>query len=113
MVEAAGVTDANTSGTGLSKLVTDCDWESVIGDPADSNPNNYEYADRNQSGFSALPAGEWNEGFFAIGKNAEFWTATKGSTGAWYRGFGAGDGGTHRADYQLDRGYSVRCVRDN
>ncbi len=113
MVEAAGVTDNNTTtGSGLGKLVTSCDWQSVTGGPTDPKPGNYEYTERNISGFSALPAGEWNGDFYVISNAAEFWTATKSGSEGWYRAIGYADNGTHRDSYQLHRAYSVRCVRD-
>ena len=51
---------------GAGKLAGGCSW---ISSDINTAPGNYDYADRNSSGFTLLPAGLFNEGVFeGIGK---------------------------------------------
>ena len=69
---------------------------------------------RNSSGFSALPAGTYHDGYGSFAYNAFFWSATESSsTSAFGRGLGYDKAGVGRGNnYTKNNGYSVRCVRD-
>ena len=67
----------------------------------------------NASGFSVVPAGYWNYGFYNAGYGANFWSSTEcGTNYAWFRYLDyddatVGGGNGYRSD-----GFSVRCLRN-
>ena len=64
-------------------------------------------------GFSALPAGYYNGGFYTLGSNALFWTATENySSRAYYRYFSTG-ASMNSNYYYKNYQYSVRLVKDS
>ena len=67
----------------------------------------------NESGFSALPGGRFNESYIGLHNTAYFWTSTAPSpyTG-WSRWLLAGQNCITRADADNTYYYSVRCIRD-
>ena len=69
-----------------------------------------------ESGFSALPAGfrdSDNGGFYYLGNNAKFWSATGyGSSAAWYRYLSYNTSGVSRIRTSTQSGFSIRLVRD-
>lgn len=72
----------------------------------------------NESGFTALPGGARNEkGVFGqIGYKGSWWTSTQNSEyseNAWYRFIISDNGMLSSASFVNQRGYSVRCVKDN
>ena len=81
---------------------------------AGCTPGNGSYIN-NITGFTAVPAGGWYNGFYDFGSGAWFWSATEGSGFyAWYRSLsydGAGVGRDDGSRYKA-RAYSVRCLRD-
>ena len=82
---------------------------STSGAPGDSTDPNH-----NNSGFSAVPAGRWNEGFGLAGEITLFWSSTESYTdNAWMRGLYSYLVDVNRNNSPHNRGYSVRCVRDN
>ena len=97
------------------KISGGCDWgPSIINNNA---PGSYENPERNSTGFSALPAGNFTtegaDGFDHIGGHASFWTSTQVSRFASnFRGFGFDLNGVNRGTYSKYSGHSVRCVRD-
>lgn len=116
MLTAAGAvkgtgSTANT-GSGAGKLSTGCYWKA-------SNymerPGNYEYTDRNSSGFSALSGGTFNDqsDYRLITEWAYFWTVTQdsGTNGIRY-GIKNDYNGPRRRSDAKNLGSSVRCVRD-
>ena len=117
MLTAAGVEKGTgttaSSGSGAGKLVTGCYWKS-------SNygeyPGNYSYTDRNSSGFSAIPGGNFNNSqhdYRGMTEWAYFWTATQdGSTTSIRCGINYGYNGPRRRSDAKNLGASVRCVRD-
>jgi uncharacterized protein (TIGR02145 family) len=78
-------------------------------------PGDYGNADRNVSGFSAVPAGTYYESPFSnAGYGADFWSATNGSSYyAYGRGLFYNTAGVSRNYYSKDYGFCVRCVRDD
>jgi len=110
MISAAGTSVTEFSGKGLGKLAGGCDW---VSNGVETAPGNYTYPDRNSSGFTALPAGEYyGDGFFKYFQtDFFFWTSTQGSVGAYNRSGGHiyEYVGVHDSSCAL--GYSVRCIR--
>ena len=70
----------------------------------------------NTSGFIALPGGYRNEenGFFLLGENAGFWTATVSDTAdlSWVRDLGCNYPVLGKGLYSKKGGFSVRCLRN-
>ena len=67
----------------------------------------------NASGFSAVPAGYWDDGFGSAGDSAYFWSSTEDGPGnAWNRGLHCSTAGVYRGSYGRLYGFSVRCLRD-
>jgi len=69
----------------------------------------------NSSSFNGKPAGYRNQdgGFFLIGENAGFWTATgTDSTVAWVRDLGFDYPEFGRSLYNKNGGFSVRCLKN-
>ena len=117
MLTAAGVEKGTGttvgSGSGAGKLVTGCYWkESNYGD----RPGNYGYTDRNSSGFSAIPGGNFNNtqhDYRGMTEWGYFWTATQdGSTTSIRFGIKNDYNGPRRRSDAKNLGASVRCVRD-
>lgn len=97
-------------GTGAGKLTGGCVWSSSTKATA---PGNYSYADRNNTGFSALPVGNYHGSFYISGIGAGFWSATSYSTNyAWSRSFNRDSEGVYRTNSNKYNGCSVRCLRD-
>ena len=68
---------------------------------------------RNSSGFSALPAGYFNGGYYNFCNNAYFWSATEGNNStAYYRGLSYDYDYVDRDYDYTGNGLSVRCVKD-
>jgi len=110
LATAAGCTAAYNSGTGLGKLTGGCEWSTSSNATA---PGNYSYAERNSSGFSALPAASYYGQFSDIGGYANFWSSTpEGSDNAWRRYFYSGYENVTRHNIDRNNAFSVRCVRD-
>jgi len=70
----------------------------------------------NSSGFIGLPGGYRNKagGFFLLGDNAGFWTATPGDSAstAIVRDLGYNYQEFGRSSYRKNGGFSVRCLKD-
>ena len=76
-------------------------------------PGNAADANHNASGFSAVPAGYWYDGFDSAGNYAIFWSSTEsGAYYAWRRSLGYNRAGVNRTSYYRYGGFSVRCLRD-
>ena len=66
----------------------------------------------NATGFSAVPAGRFTSGFTEMGKEANFWTASRShDIYVWYRYLNAGSPVVYKTYNTRDYGFSVRCVR--
>ena len=120
MLTAAGVVKGSgstaNSGSGAGKLATGCYWEeSNYGD----RPGNYNYTERNSSGFSAIPVGNFNHNEYyypGMAQWAYFWTSTQDSGNVTQQSIRYGikndyNGARRRTDKKY-LGASVRCVRD-
>ena len=76
-------------------------------------PGNAADANHNASGFSAVPAGYWDNGFNFAGFDAYFWPSTEsGADIAWYRDLYYNIAGVYRSSGYRNYGLSVRCLRD-
>ncbi len=99
-------------GSHAGKLSTGCDWSSSSTENA---AGNYANAERNESGFSAVPAGIFTTFFGYAGNGAYFWSSsqyTNTSGSVWMRGLNYNNAGMARNSNPKDFGLSVRCVRD-
>ncbi|MCD6366809.1 MAG: hypothetical protein J7L46_04635, partial [Bacteroidales bacterium] len=70
----------------------------------------------NESGFTALPGGSrFNDGaFLSIGNSGLWWSSTETiMTFAWDRHMGYNYSNVYRHYFNKEKGFSVRCVRDN
>ena len=65
----------------------------------------------NKYGFSAVPAGNWYNGFSNVGSNARFWTSEPYGSNAWYRYIATGTS-VYESNYDQYYGFSVRLVKD-
>jgi uncharacterized protein (TIGR02145 family) len=70
----------------------------------------------NETGFTALPGGQFRAGQFNnIGHDGIWWSATTSDDSeilAWWRLMSAGTTAVIREDYSKRGGYSVRCLKD-
>ena len=68
----------------------------------------------NESGFSVLPGGYRDEGYYAgVGISAWLWSATQSSNnGSWYRAFWKINAQSFRDDSTKVYGMSARCLKD-
>ena len=97
-------------GSHAGKLSTGCDWSSSSTENA---AGNYANAERNDSGFSAVPAGNFSGSFYNAGNVANFWSSSQNSShNAWYRYLYYDNAGVYRGSNYKGYGFSVRCVRD-
>jgi len=92
-------------------LSAKCDWDasSVFGSAG------IDDAYRNVSGFSALPAHDYNTHFWAVYSHALFWTSENSGTQASSFAIGAQNAGIMYNKFNYNKnhvGRSVRCVRD-
>ncbi len=111
--------DASIGGTDVREklavaLVANICWKSSTSEGAAGNTDYPEY--RYKSGFSALPGGyrSTDGAFYDIGNDGDWWSSTEYTTsGAWSRCLYYSHSGVYRGSYSKERGFSVRCVRDN
>ena len=67
----------------------------------------------NSSGFSGLPYGRRNDGYFdGAGLNGYWWSSSPNGSFAWCRFLTNDYEGVYRYGDFPQSGYSVRCVRD-
>ena len=104
-------TSTGYRGSHAGKLAGGDNWSSSSTSGA---PSDYGNADRNVSGFSAVPAGYChNSSFNYAGRYAFFWSATQlNSTYAYYRYLCYNNAGVYREEGSRNYGRSVRCLRD-
>ena len=95
------IAKALASTTGWNSSTTTC----AVGNTLSSN---------NATGFSALPAGNYNGTYYAsFGYNAGIWSATEyDGGGAYGRNLYYDGAGVGRINYGKYLGFSVRCLRD-
>ena len=100
---------------GAGKTVTSCYWKASN---YATRAGNYNYVERNSSGFSAFPAGTFNETYNyypGLGDNAFFWTITQDTSNnknavRYYIKYDWE--GVKRDVNKKLLGGSIRCVRD-
>ncbi len=67
----------------------------------------------NESGFSALPAGQdWNGSFGGINSAVTFWTSSAPSAGKWTWRVAKDNQNIYHQSYNTNVGFSVRCLKD-
>ncbi|MBO4614102.1 MAG: fibrobacter succinogenes major paralogous domain-containing protein [Bacteroidales bacterium] len=72
----------------------------------------YHPAENNSSGFGALPAGYYSNGYYEFSGNANFWSSTRSGDYAYYRALYYNSASIGRSYGNNNIGFSVRCVRD-
>ena len=104
-------TSTGYRGNHAGKLAGGDNWLSSTTSGA---PGDYGNADRNVSGFSAVPAGYCGgSSFNGAGYYAYFWSSTQGGSHyAWYRSLRYDSADVRRNSDLKYRGFSVRCLRD-
>ena len=98
-------------GSHAGRLAGGNDWQTSTNEQA---PGNYNYSERNASGFGALPAGCTK---YNATQNALFWTATQMNwRESYYRRMSYSSKGVNIADYygtgHKEVSMSVRCLKD-
>ncbi len=89
-------------------LASQIGWDNSSGSELGDMPSN-----NNATGFSAMPAGEYNGFYFGFSRYAFFWTATQYDYFlAYYRNLYYLRPRVKRYEDHKDYGFSVRCVRD-
>ena len=97
---STNIAKALASATGWSSSSATC---AVGNDPSGNNA----------TGFSALPAGYYYGSYNSFGRDAHFWSSTEyRSSHAYRRILIYSDAGVTSNNYFKDRGYSVRCLRN-
>ena len=104
-------TSTGYRGNHAGKLAGGDNWTSSTTSGA---PGDYDNADRNVSGFSAVPAGRcYGSSFYYAGSNTAFWSSTQPfSSNASNRYLDYNYANVYRDNYFKSSGYSVRCLRD-
>lgn len=117
VVKRTGSGSAN-AGSGAGKLVTGCYWKEPGSPSSGDRPDNYNYAERNSSCFSALPGGNFNANDTycnAMSTYAYFWSSTQDASDSkigFRYAINASYYGPLRSSSNKFFGASVRCVRD-
>ncbi len=117
VVKRTGSGSAN-AGSGAGKLVTGCYWKEPSAPSSGDRPDNYNYAERNSSSFSALPVGNFNGNdsyYNAVDTYAYFWTSTQDASDSkigFRYAINASYYGPLRSSSTKFMGASVRCIRD-
>ena len=102
-------TEEGWYGDFAGKLVGGNDWQSSTEPNA---PGNYDYADRNTSGFSAVPAGYWWAHLQGVGTRTDFWTSSEVGGLYWVHFIENGNSAVSRYTDIGSFGNSVRCLKD-
>lgn len=102
-------TEEGWYGDFAGKLVGGNDWQSSTEPNA---PGNYDYADRNTSGFSAVPAGYWWAHLQGVGTRTDFWTSSEVGGLYWVHFIENGSSAVSRYTDIGSFGNSVRCLKD-
>lgn len=89
------------------------EWDELVeatgNDAANLREKSWEGTDK--YGFSAVPAGNWYNGFYGVGSYADFWTSEPNGSNAWNRDIDTGASVNENNYYQY-HGFSVRLVKD-
>ena len=109
--QASYETATEWRGSHAGKLAGGDGWTSSTTSGASGD---YSNADRNVSGFSAVPAGYcYGTSFYHASSYANFWSSSEnGANRTWYRHQGYNNVGVNRSDNRRYYGFSVRCLRD-
>ena len=114
MERYVGMSQSDAEGTGFrgviaAQLCGDAGWQSS---GTANAAGNADAAERNSSGFCALPAGCYSDGYNGFGISASFWTVTgNGECCAYKRSLSYDNAGVDRDGGDKTEAYSVRCVR--
>ncbi len=86
-------------------------WES---DNTNTCAPGNDQAPNNATGFSAVPAGSYDNYYYFFGKGTYFWSATQDDSGhAYGRYLYYNYASVYWSSYDKSHGYSVRCLRDS
>lgn len=105
--------DGTTTGNKIAKSMAAANYWNIS---SNSGAIGNNHSLNNKSGFSALPGGlrSDNGAYDFIRWDGFWWSSTEnGTSNAWYRNLYFGSSGVYRHNYSRERGFSVRCVRDN
>ena len=93
------------------KLAGGNDW---ISSTATTAPGNYSYEDRNTTGFTAYPAGYFNNYNFQNNNETYFWSTWEMNSGADARTmkFNYSTNNPSLSTQEKNKGMSVRCIKD-
>ena len=109
-VNGSVVSGTGYRGSHAGKLSTSCWWSESSTENA---PGNYDNAERNSSGFSAVPAGHILGGEFQYAKNyAFFWSSSVSESYSVSRVLETARAAVRWRAYSRSTGLSIRCVRD-
>ena len=114
MERYVGMNQSDAEGTGFrgdiaAQLCGDAGWQSS---GTANAAGNADAAERNASGFCALPAGCYSDNYNGFGTCASFWSVTgNGECCAYKRSLSYDNAGVDRDGGDKSDGYSVRCVR--
>ena len=114
VVNSGAVSGLDYRGSHAGKLAGGDDW---TGSTASDSPGDYASANRNSSGFAAVPAGLCSSSFSAVGSLAYFWSSSQTQSEdftylAWHRYMRWNNAGVSRYTNNKDGGFSVRCLRN-
>ena len=100
-------------GEGVGKLTGGCSW--IYNGAYETAPGNYYYANRNSTGFTALPVGVCDNAFKLSGEVASYWSSTTNASSngnAFRRYIDYKEKGVYRSGAGKYGGFSVRCLRN-
>ena len=89
-------------------------WWDYFGFEWECAPGNQSVYANNASGFGAVPAGYWCNGFYHTNRHAYFWTSRVNYNNYVYGCYLQWNTLTVKTDYDATKfyGYSVRCLHD-
>lgn len=89
-------------------------WRGLEEGVASALKDSLTWDGNNSSGFTALPSGYRNaEGEFYNPQNGYLWTTSSYGNGSLLvRHFALGYPSIYRGSYSVERGFSVRCIKD-
>ena len=98
----------------IAKAMVSTSWWGYFGFEWECAPGNQNVYANNASGFGAVPAGYWCNGFYCTNRHAYFWTSRVNYNNYVYGCYLQWNTLTVKTDYDATKyyGYSVRCLHD-
>lgn len=98
----------------IAKAMASTSWWGYFGFEWECAPGNQSVYANNTSGFGAVPAGYWCNGFYHTNRHAYFWTSRVNYNNYVYGCYLQLNTLTVKTDYDATKyyGYSVRCLHD-